>query len=132
MDETQIENEKLDYDIRRRTESLFNPKGGDINNPLVMAGMITAASEIAMASDKISRDTVIEELGDLYNVLDNKEVDENIGNGIQFVNPLTGFSVNYKDYGASRAYYESIQVILDEYYDKINKRSTNRSINNSK
>ena len=79
----------------------------DLNDPKVVAAIITAASSMALATDKYSKEVTAESLLEAFKALDNEEITNLIGMGPQYVKQSIGYSIDFNDYGAACAAYES-------------------------
>lgn len=79
----------------------------DLKKPEVVASIITAASRMAVATDKYSPDVTCESLIEAFNASDNNEVISLIGMGPQYVKSNIGYSIDFNDYGAACAAYEA-------------------------
>jgi len=113
-----------DYQIKSQTNSIFVKKEVDINDPAVIASIITAASTMAIASDiEISKDVVTTQLLDLYQKSSDETVSNLIGLGPQYVENNIGFATDFNDYTSARAAYEAQKNVFDTYYNNIAQRA---------
>ncbi len=123
MDKKEIE----DKFLKRNLESLFITNGASTDSPQVLGAMITAASSMALQSEKISKEDTITELLNLYEKSDDKEVNQFIGIGPQYVKPLTGYAVDFNDYSAAHMAYQQQMDLYNNIYDEIEVRLNQKS-----
>ena len=86
---------------------VFCKKQVDLKRPEVIASIITAASGMAVATDKYSSDVTMESLLEAFDSLDNETITNLVGMGPQYVKQNIGYSVDFNDYGGALAAYES-------------------------
>ena len=82
----------------------------DLNDPKTVGAIISAASNMAIASDDeldYHMEPTREALLEAFDVENNPNIAEFSEMAPQYVKPLIGYSVDFKDYGAARAEYES-------------------------
>lgn len=109
-----------EFTIKRLAEKIFIKKECDINQPHIIASMITAAAEMAKASDTVSREQVIDVLAEIYNAKDNQQ----IGNiPSSFVKSNIGYSVDFNDYNGVQVNYG---VDYERLYSEISKYILNK------
>lgn len=108
-------------EIKKEANHLFIKKEGiDPNASNVVAGIIKAASWMAIAGDVIGRDATMDTLIDAYGVRDN----ELINNLIGLMNPpavhaATGFATDFMDYGAASRAYNAQKAKYDKLYTDV-------------
>ena len=90
----------------------------DLNKPAVIASIITAASRMAVSTDKYSSDVTTESLLEAFNALDNEAITSLIGIGPQYVKQNIGYSIDFNDYGAACAAYESDKFNYDRVFSQ--------------
>ena len=112
-----------DLRLRRMVESNFNINNANINENIVLASVITAASKMARCNDIISEDVTVEQLLDLYQRTGDKELASLIGMGPQYVKSNIGYSVDFNDYANSMATYNANKENYDNMYSTIAQRT---------
>ena len=90
----------------------------DLNKPAVIASIITAASRMAISTDKYSSDVTAESLLEAFNALDNEAITSLIGIGPQYVKQNIGYSIDFNDYGAASVAYESDKFNYDRVFSQ--------------
>ncbi len=117
----------MDYDVelKAKVENTFLKKPeASIEQPSVLAAMITAASQMANASDGITTPyTTTEELLDLYGKSEDGKVTSLLGMQSSYIKLNTGYSVEVEDMGAAAATYQAQQATYDEIYNRIAERA---------
>jgi len=116
-----------DLELRRKVESVFNQKKSDINEPAVLAAIITAASNMARCSELVTEEVTVEQLLDLYQKSDDSIIGGLIGMGPQYVKANIGYSVDFNDYANSMAAYNADKQSLDIMYAEILNRSLSKN-----
>ena len=112
--------EKLQV-IKNNADSLFIKKEDiDFGANNVVAGIINAASYMAIASEIVDRDATMDVLIDAYGVRENKEVNDLIGiMEPSAVKAATGFATDFMDYGAAKLAYDSQKEKFDKLYNGV-------------
>ena len=119
--------EMNDMRLKRVVEALFNQSKADVNDPAVLAAIITAASKMARCSEMVTEDITVEQLLDLYEKVDDPGLTKLIGMGPQFVKANIGYSVDFNDYGSSMANYNQNKELYDGLYSDISNRAISKA-----
>lgn len=110
----------INQQIKAQTNNIFVQKEVDINNPAVIASIVTAAASMSDVADvDIQKDVVISQLLGVYEKNDDEMISNLIGLGPQYVRGNIGFATDFNDYSAARATYESQKDLYDQYYTNI-------------
>lgn len=116
-----------DLMLKKNLESTFNIKKANINEPIVLISMITAASKMANCSSVVTEQTTIEQLLDLYQKSDNNEITSLIGIGSQYVKNNIGYAVDFNDIESALIAYQANKQVYDKIYSDISQRAMNMS-----
>lgn len=116
-----------DMRLKRVVEAVFNQSRADIEDPAVLAAIITAASKMARCSEMVTEDVTVEQLLDLYEKVGDPGLTKLIGMGPQYVKANIGYSVDFNDYANSMAYYTANKATLDSMYTDISNRAISKT-----
>lgn len=119
--------EMNDLRLKNGLNSMFNVKGSDINEPNVVAAVITAASKMARCTEIITEDMTVEQLLDLYQKVGDAQVMSLVGMGPQYVKNNIGYAVDFNDIASAQVAYQANKKSYDELYSKISERSMIKS-----
>ena len=116
--------------IKNNANSLFIKKEGiDANANNVVAGVINAASWMALAGDVVGRDAAMDTLIDAYGVRDNQDVNDLIGiMDPGAVKAATGFATDFMDYGTAAAAYNAQKEAYDRFYTGVKAYSDSKQV----
>lgn len=123
-----------DMELKTKVETTFikNPDA-NIEQPSVLAAMITAASQMASASNGITTPyTTTEELLDLYGKAEDGMVTSLLGMQSSYIKLNTGYSVEVEDMNAAAVNYQAQQVEYDAIYRQISERAKARAMESGK
>jgi hypothetical protein len=110
--------------LRNKVETTFLKKDVSVNEPHILAAMITAASEMSICSDGIATpEMTTEQLLDLYQKKDDENVSNLIGMSSGFVKNNIGYSVQFEDMIAAEVNYHAEKPTYDEIYRGIAARA---------
>lgn len=113
-----------DIILKNNLEKMFIKKEVDINNPAVLASLISAVSGMASASDfAIDSEETRDELLDLYGQNENEELKSMSYLNSNFVKLNIGYSVQFEDYDSARTCYMADKQNYDRLYTGIANRS---------
>lgn len=115
--------EMNDLKLKSEVERIFNVKGADSNETHVLAAIITAASKMARCTEIVSENITVEQLLDLYQKNEDKELASLIGMGPQYVNAAIGYHVDFNDYSNSLYAYKSQKEDYDKVYTEVSQRA---------
>lgn len=115
-----------DLKLKQDLDKLFNAKGADINEPNIVASVITAASKMARCSDIATEEMTVEQLLELYKKNDDTLVTSIIGMGPQYVQSNIGYSTDFNDYGNAMATYNANKEGYDSVYSNIAQRAMSK------
>lgn len=115
-----MDNENL---LKNSLKEIFVKKEVDMNNPIVLASIISAASGMANASDIISPENARNELLNLYNQSENDELRNMSYLNSNYVKHNIGYSVEFEDYGKASACYMAQKDVYDKLYGQISELS---------
>ena len=101
--------------IEIELNDLFVKQKVDYNADNVKAAMITAAAQMALATDIVSPNEVIEKLS--VDLSDNAK--SLIGLSPQFVKQILGYSVNFNDYASATVEYNNNKDKYDRLYNNV-------------
>lgn len=119
-----------DLVLKEKVEKVFIQNQADINQPSVLAAMITAASQMAIQSNGLATpDMTTDELLNLYEKSDDQQVTDLIGMSSAFVKTNIGYSVEFEDASLATMAYNSIKSTYDEVYRSIAIREATRNMN---
>lgn len=123
-----------DLILRQKVEKVFITKEGvNVNEPNVIAAIITAASAMSRESNGIiTPDMTTMELLDLYNKVDDEDVTNLIGMSSSYVNLATGYNVEFENMQAAMGNYRSNKNSYDEIYTKLSNRALTHETNISR
>ncbi len=115
-----------DIILRSQVEHLFvaEDKRANVNQPHVLAAMITAASAMSRESNGIATpEMTTEELLDLYGKKEDGQVTSLLGMASPYIRLNTGYSVEVENMGAAAANYRAMQAEYDTVYGQIAERA---------
>ena len=92
----------------------------NLNDKKVVAAIITAATGMSIASETGNKEATREMLLEAFGVTNDEEVNSLLDMSPTYVKALTGFAVNFNDYGAARVEYESKQYEYDKMFGEVN------------
>lgn len=75
----------------------FVQKEIDLNEPTVIAAIISAAKGMALCSSTVTPENVIDAMINAFDVKENADAQRLIGMGPSFVSAIIGFSINFED-----------------------------------
>lgn len=112
-----------DLRLRRDINSIFNVKAANINEPNVLAAIITAASKMAKCTNIVTEDMTVQQLLDLYKKSDDIQVASMIGMGPQYVKSNIGYAVDFSDVSAAQLAYQTNKENYDKLYSTLSQRA---------
>ena len=115
--------ELQDLKLKSNLNNTFNSKKADINQPSVLAALITAASKMARCTEFVTEEMTIQQLLDLYQKSDDELVTGLIGMGPQYVKNNIGYSVDFNDISFAQMAYQANKKSYDELYTAIQQRA---------
>lgn len=123
-----------DMSLKRNVEKMFIKKSdADIQQPSVMAAVITAASAMSRESNGLATpEMTTEELLDLYGKTDDGMVTSLLGMQSSYIKLNTGYSVEVEDMGSAAANYRAEQEAYDAMYGQIAERAKERTMESGK
>lgn len=110
--------------IKEKTLELFVKKECDLTQPNVLGAIITTASKMAIPSGLVSESDAVEALSEAFGVTDDEKVQLFVGIGSQFVEGITGWSVDYNDAARAQVAYEAEKGPLNSYYTLVSSYSS--------
>ena len=125
----------MDNDMRLKSlvENIFIQKDVDMNKPIVLASLISAASGMSLASNNIiDSETTRDELLNLYCQSENESLRNLSYLNSNYVKVNIGYSVEFEDYDKASACYNSQKQIYDSLYNQIAQRSKEHQQTNGK
>lgn len=116
-------NNNSDISLKNQLERTFIQKEVNMNNPAVIASLVSAASGMTLAADttmdsEITRNEILE----LYGQSQNEGLRNMSYLNSNYVKANIGYSVQFEDYGRARACYLADKENYDSLYEKINNR----------
>lgn len=123
-----------DVSLKQNVEKMFIKKtDANIQQPSVMAAVITAASAMSRESNGLATpEMTTEELLDLYGKTDDGMVTSLLGMQSSYIKLNTGYSVEVEDMGSAAANYRAEQEAYDTMYGQIAERSKERTMESGK
>ena len=116
-------NNNSDISLKNQLERTFIQKEVNMNNPAVIASLVSAASGMTLAADttmdsEITRNEILE----LYGQSQNEGLRNMSYLNSNYVKANIGYSVQFEDYERARACYLADKENYDTLYEKINNR----------
>lgn len=102
--------------IKEKTLELFVKKECNLAQPHVLGAIITTASKMAIPSDLVSESETVAALSEAFGVTENEKVQAFVGMGSQYVESITGWSIDYNDRARAQIAYEAKQGLFNSYY----------------
>lgn len=109
--------------LKNMLKETFVKQEVDMNNPIVLASIISAASGMANVSDIISEEKTRDELLNLYSQGENTELRNMSYINSNYVKHNIGYSVEFEDYGKASTCYNAQKDVYDKLYGQISELS---------
>ncbi len=113
--------------LKNNLEKQFVINKSNLDEPQVLAAMITAASKMAKCTDNVDENMVVDEILDLYRKAEDVGVTSLIGMAPQYVRNNIGYAVDFNDYNSAIMAYKANVEAYDKIYYGILKRSEERN-----
>lgn len=112
---------KENYGLKNEVLNMFIKKDCDLKTENVMAAVITAASNMSLATDKMfmSKDAIEESLLSLFELKDNERAKMLLGMSPAYVKSNIGYSVDFYDFGIAKLEYDDKKEQYDSMYQHI-------------
>ena len=119
-----MNNNLFDLNLMLELQKAFVKKDNvNFSEDSVVAAIATAASKIALASQKFDESLIADQVIELYKKSDNENVYSMIGMGPQYVRANIGYSVDFNNYGAVTGEYSANETQYDSIFNKLKYRS---------
>lgn len=100
-------------------ESLFIKNGADTTKPHIIGAIASACAGIATCCTELNKEDIKKAVLKLYNMEELDGLDDLTNMSPSYVKTNIGFSIDFKDYNASKLYYELNKEALDSLYNSI-------------